>query len=229
MNIAAGPGNAVRALPLKNGFADYLLCADCKVAEGHTLTGAEARTGKYSDGLSKSLPHFCLPLPFAFESTGTITRFINALEPDARSGEVSTFHRPEELIRLVALDHQSRGLLPQTQPLNTQRLWRAQVGVRTLAAPLATKWPRSLIQMATGSGYMAVSFSYPFIKFGRVRGILFLVDRNNWGSRRSTSFSPYTNRKLSEEYTVQRLKRNCIDPASKVLHYGHTARRPCRL
>jgi type I restriction enzyme R subunit len=230
MNISAGPGVAVREFPLKSGFADYLLYADCKALgvieakpEGHTLTGVETQSGKYMDGLPSGLPSFHLPLPFAYESTGTVSQFTNALEPDARSREVFTFHRPEELIRLVKLDHQVRGLLRQMPELNTQRLWRVQVdSIQNLEVSLADNRPRSLIQMATGSGktYTAVSFSYRLIKFGRVRLILFLVDRNNLGKQTLNEFqqyvSPYTNRKFTEEYTVQQLKRNSIDPASKV-------------
>ena len=67
---------------------------------------------------------------------------------------------------------------------------------------------------------MAVSFSYRLIKFAKVKRILFLVDRNNLGKQTLNEFqqfvSPYTNRKFTEEYTVQHLKRNSIDPASKV-------------
>ena len=54
------------------------------------------------------------PLPFAYESTGEVTQFTNLLEPDARSREVFTFHRPEELIRLVKLDDQVRAKLQDT-------------------------------------------------------------------------------------------------------------------
>jgi type I restriction enzyme R subunit len=134
MNISAGLGVAVREFPLKSGFADYLLYADCKALgiveakpEGHTLTGVETQSGKYLDGLPNGLPNYRLSLPFAYESTGTVTHITNALEPDARSREVFTFHRPEELIRLAMLDQQMRGLLRQMLPLNTQRLWRVQV------------------------------------------------------------------------------------------------------
>ena len=46
------------------------------------------------------------------------------------------------------------------------------------------------------------------------------MDRNNLGKQTLNEFqqyvSPYTNRKFTEEYTVQHLKRNTIDPASKV-------------
>jgi len=230
MNISAGLGIAVREFPLKTGFADYLLYADCKALgvieakpEGHTLTGVETQTGKYKDGLPNGLPNFRLPLPFAYESTGTVTHFTNALEPHARSRPVFTFHRPDELIRLVTLDQQVRGLLRQMPPLNTERLWRVQVGsIQNVEASLVDNRPRSLIQQATGSGktYTAVSFSYRLIKFGRVKRILFLVDRKTLGRQTRTEFeqyvSPYTNRKFTEEYTVQHVKRNTIDPASKV-------------
>ncbi len=91
INISAGPV-AVREFPLTSGFADYLLYVDGKaigVAEakpvGHTLKGVETQSAKYNEGLPAGLPHFHLPLPFAYESTGKVTQFTNSLEPDARS------------------------------------------------------------------------------------------------------------------------------------------------
>jgi type I restriction enzyme R subunit len=72
LDLTAGPGVAAREFPLKCGFADYLLYADCKAVgvveakpEGHTLTGVETQSGRYMDGLPAGLPHFRLPLPFA--------------------------------------------------------------------------------------------------------------------------------------------------------------------
>ena len=57
MNISAGLGVAVREFPLKTGDADYLLYADGKAIgvieakpEGHTLTGVETQSAKYTDG-----------------------------------------------------------------------------------------------------------------------------------------------------------------------------------
>lgn len=108
MNISAGLGVAVREFPLSTGAADHLLYADGRAIgvveakpEGFPLTGVETQSGKYLDGLPGNLPHFHLPLPFAYESTGAETRFSNYLEPDARSRPVFTFHRPEELERLA--------------------------------------------------------------------------------------------------------------------------------
>src|SRR5436309_6370756 len=154
MNISAGLGVAVREFPLKSGQADYLLYADCKALgvieakpEGHTLTGVETQSGKYLDGLPGGLPNFRLPLPFAYESTGAVTQFTNALEPDARSREVFTFHRPEELLRLVKLEAQTRSLLREMPPLNAEGLWRVQEeAVRGLEASLADNRPRSLFR-----------------------------------------------------------------------------------
>ena len=189
MNISAGPGVAVREFPLKTGFADYLLYANGKAIgvveakpEGHTLTGVEIQSSKYTLGLPEGVPVYRKPLPFAYESTGAVTQFSNSLEPDFCSREVFSFHRPEELIRLASLESQVRANLRAPPELNTQGMWRVQVeSVRNLEVSLAANRPRALIQMATGSGktYTAASFCYRLIKFGGAKRILFLVDRNN--------------------------------------------------
>ena len=175
MNIMAGPGVAVREFALKSGFADYLLYAGNKVIgvieakpEGHTLKGVEVQSSKYTLGLPDAIPHYRKPLPFAYESTGVVTQFTNSLEPDFRSREVFTFHRPEELLHLVRLDAQLRANLRALPELRTDGMWPVQIeAVRNLEASLAQNRPRALIQMATGSGktYTACSFSYRLIKF----------------------------------------------------------------
>src|SRR5438105_15250910 len=98
MDLSAGRGVAVREFPLTTGEADYLLYADGRAIgvveakpEGHALAGVEPQSGKYADGLPRGVPNYRLPLPFAYESTGTETRFTNILEPDARSRLVFTF------------------------------------------------------------------------------------------------------------------------------------------
>src|SRR4051794_14930065 len=134
MNLYAGPGVAVREFPLKTGAADYLLYTDGKALgvveakpEGHTLTGVEPQSAKYKDGLPPALPAHRLPLPFAYQSTRTVTQFSNYLEQDACSREVFHFHRPEELLRLVGLEAQVRTRLKEMPPLDEGRLWRVQV------------------------------------------------------------------------------------------------------
>ena len=230
INLGEGIGIAVREFPLKTGYADYMLYADGKAIgvveakpKGYPLTGVETQSSKYKSGLPKDLPHYRLPLPFAYETTGEVTRFTNTLEPDARSREVFSFHRPEELIRLATKDEQLRALLREMPPLDTGNLWRVQIGsITNLEKSLAENRPRALIQMATGSGktYTAVNACYRLIKHAGAKRILFLVDRNNLGRQTLNEFqqfsSPSTGYKFTEEYEVQHLKGKTISPSSKV-------------
>jgi type I restriction enzyme R subunit len=230
INLSEGMGIAVREFPLNTGFADYLLYADGKAIgvveakpEGFPLKGVETQSSKYTFGLPKDLPHYHLPLPFAYETTGKATQFTNALEPDFRSREVFSFHRPEELIRLVTKDDQMRSLLRKMPALDVGQLWRVQIGsITNLEKSLAKNDPRALIQMATGSGktFTAVNFCYRLIKYAQAKRILFLVDRNNLGKQTLKEFqqfsSPTTGYKFTEEYEVQRLTGKTISPSSKV-------------
>ena len=77
--------------------------------------------------------------------------------------------------------------------------------------------------MATGSGktYTAVTSCYRLVKHAKARRILFLVDRNNLGRQTLNEFQQYRDVSSSftftEEYPVQHLRGNTIDPASKVV------------
>ena len=142
MNIFAGLGVAVREFPLKSGFADYMLYVDGKAIgiieakpEGHTLVGVETQSAKYTQGLPDGLPNYRLPLPFAYESTGVITQFTDGLDPEPRSREVFSFHRPEELLRLVKLDGQLRTRLSEMPELRTEGLWNVPVSYTHLTLP----------------------------------------------------------------------------------------------
>ena len=109
INLSAGLGVAVREAMLKTGEADYLLFAEGKAIatveakpEGYTLTGVEEQSGKYGKGLLDIYPKWDDPLPFAYESTGSETRFTNRLDPNYSSRGVFAFHRPETLIEWAA-------------------------------------------------------------------------------------------------------------------------------
>ncbi len=230
MHISAGLGVAIREFPLKTGEADYLLYVDGEIIgvieakpEGHTLTGVEMQSAKYTSGLPDGLPRWRSPLPFAYESTGAVTQFTSTLDPEARSREVFTFHRPEELLRLVKLDDQLRARLRSLPPLNTERLWRVQIeAITKLEQSLAQNRPRALIQMATGSGktFTAASAIYRLIKFAGAKRVLFLVDRANLGRQTYREFqqyvSPYNGLKFTDEFNVQHLRKNTVDPVSRV-------------
>jgi type I restriction enzyme, R subunit len=232
LNIYASKGVAVREFAMPGvGEADYLLYADGKAIgvveakpEDWTLRGVELQSGGYMGGLPESVPAFRRPLPFGYETTGTITQFTNALEPEARSREVLAFHRPEELVRLARLKTQVRRALEEMLPLMEEGLWPAQIeAIRNLEESLAQNRPRSLIQMATGSGktFTAVSAVYRLIKFAGAKRVLFLVDRKNLGTQTLTEFqqyvSPYNGYSFAEEYNVQHLRSNRIDEASRVV------------
>ncbi len=105
LDLTAGRGIAVREFPMKSGFgfADYLLYLDRKALgaveakAGGALTGVEAQSAKYAAGLPANLPAHRRPLPFLFESNGSVTFFTNGLDPKPRSRNVFSFPRPDTL------------------------------------------------------------------------------------------------------------------------------------
>ena len=252
-NLSAGPGVAVREFPLKGGPVDYLLYLDGAAAgaveakkEGWTLSGVEAQSKRYSEGLPDALPAYRRPLPFLYESTGKETYFTNLLDPEPRSREVFTFHRPEthrEWLQQAGYEHSRRALpgvaeprAPYTEgdtlrarlkilpPLDQGDLWKAQItAIENLEESLAANKPRALIQMATGSGktFTAANFTYRLAKFAKAKRILFLVDRGNLGRQAKKEFeqfvTPDDGRKFSELYVVQHLSSNVLDPTAKVV------------
>jgi type I restriction enzyme R subunit len=230
VNLSAALGVAVREAALKTGEADYLLFADGKAIgtveakpEGWTLRGVEEQSGKYSGGMHHGFPAWKTPLPFAYESTGVETHFTNRLDPEPRSREVFAFHHPETLVEWVQQDAQLRAKLRQLPPLITDALWPAQTkAIQNLEQSLAANKPRTLIQMATGSGktFTAVNFAYRLVKFAGARRVLFLVDRANLGRQAYKEFqqfiTPDDGRKFIELYNVQHLRSNKLDSVSRV-------------
>ena len=234
-----------------HGTADYLLYVDGRAAGvveakpvGHTLTGVEAQSGKYGAGLPDDLPCFARPLPFLYESTGAETRFTNGLDPQPRSRNVFSFHTPETLAEWLGASMPSwelgqrqvagtqasyttpyslRSKLTTMPPLEDSNLWTVQAqAIRNLEVSLAEARPRSLVQMATGSGktFMACNQVYRLIKHAGAQRVLFLVDRSNLGRQTYREFQGFTvpgdGRKFTELYNVQLLQSNSIDPMSKV-------------
>ena len=234
-----------------HGTADYLLYVDGRAAgvveaksEGHTLTGVEAQSGKYGAGLPDNLPAYIRPLPFLYESTGVETRFTNGLDPQPRSRNVFSFHTPATLAewlgasipswdigqRQVAGEQSTnsppyslRRRLTEMPPLDESGLWPVQAeAIRNLEQSLDEARPRSLVQMATGSGktFMACNQVYRLIRHAGARRVLFLVDRSNLGRQAYREFQGFTvpgdGRKFTELYNVQLMQSSSIDPVSRV-------------
>jgi type I restriction enzyme R subunit len=253
MNLAAARGVAVREFPLAagHGFADYLLFVDGRAVgvleakpAGHTLSGVQVQADKYAAGLPAGLEPPVRPLPFLYLSTGSETMFTDLLDPDPRSRRVFQVHQPGTLAEWLAAEtldawvksagHYTaaagtrpsslRARLRAMPPVARGNLYANQLqAVVNLEHSLFQNRPRSLVQMATGSGktIMAVTTAYRLIKFGGARRVLFLVDRKNLGEQAEKEFqgfrTPDDNRKFTELYTVQRLTSNTIGASTKVV------------
>ena len=238
LNLGAGPGVAVREFTLEkpHGRVDYLLFLNGQPAgvieakpEGTPLVEVEHQSGKYVAGLPDWMKPPVYPLPFIYESTGVETRFTNGYDPDARSRRVFTFHRPETLtewLREIADNPHLptfRARLKAMPPLDERGLWGKQAeAIGNVEHSLAEDHPRSLIQMATGSGktFTAANLCYRLIKHADAKRILFLVDRSNLGKQAKLEFDKFTiqetQRKFPAEYNVQHLTHNAIDATSRV-------------
>ena len=238
LKLDAGPGVAVREFALEKGHGrvDYLLFLNGQPAgvieakpEGTTLVEVERQSSKYVEGLPDWMKPPVYPLPFIYESTGAETRFTNWYDPDARSRRVFTVHRPETLAewsRQITADRDHPTLLARIRAmpeLDETGLWGKQAtAIRNVETSIAQNRPRSLIQMATGSGktFTAATICYRLIKHANAKRILFLVDRSNLGKQTKLEFDkfsiPETKRKFPAEYNVQHLTSNTVDTTSRI-------------
>jgi len=232
-NIYASKGVAVEYFQMGKdvGEADYVLFLNGKAVgiieakkEGETLIGKEFQSGKYAKGFPEAFQYIDLPLPFLYESTGSETRFTNLWDPKPRSREVFNFHKPDAMEEWIN-DHAEtlrKRLLKQVD-IDNKGLWDVQKrAVESLEDSLRGAHPRSLIQMATGSGktFTAVNICYRLIKNAKAKKILFLVDRGNLGYQTLQEFQNFTvpkdGRKFTELYNVQHLASNVVDDVSRV-------------
>lgn len=95
-------GIAIRGYQTDVGPTDHVLFVERrpvgiieakKEEEGLKLISHEPQAENYATSKLKYLNND--PLPFVYESTGTITRFTDYRDPKPRSRPVFTFHRPE--------------------------------------------------------------------------------------------------------------------------------------
>lgn len=230
INLAANKGVAVREYQTDVGPADYVLFVDRNPVgiieakredEGHRLTVVEEQSGDYAKAKLKYLNND--PLPFVYESTGTITRFTDYRDPKPRGRNVFSFHRPEEMANWLKKEKSLRARLKDFPPLNEEGLRPAQIkAVKNLETSFKNNRPKALIQMATGAGktFTAATFVYRLLKFADAKRILFLVDTKNLGEQAEQEFMKFQpnddNRKFTELYNVQRLNSSYIASDSQV-------------
>ena len=221
LDFTAGLGIAVREYQTDVGPADYVLFVDRQavgVVEakpddwGAKLTTVEEQSEGYANAKLKWVSN-TEPLPFLYESTGQITRFTNGRDPNPRSRETFTFHRPETFRSWALAPRSFRSGIASLPPLNPAGLRECQLrAITNLEVSLKADKPRALVQMATGSGktFAAITQVYRLLKHAGTPRVLFLVDTRNLGEQAEQEFMAFIpnddNRKFTELYNVQRLK-----------------------
>ncbi|MCF6359072.1 MAG: DEAD/DEAH box helicase family protein, partial [Draconibacterium sp.] len=219
VDLSASKGVAVREYQTDVGPADYVLFVDRKPVgiieakredEGHRLTVVEEQSSEYANAKLKYLNND--PLPFVYESTGTITRFTDYRDPKPRGRNVFWFHKPETIQEWLKKGKSLRERLFNIPKLDETGLRPAQiVAINNLEHSFKKNRPKALIQMATGAGktFTAATFVYRLLKHADAKRILFLVDTRNLGEQAEQEFMTFQpnddNRKFTELYNVQRL------------------------
>jgi type I restriction enzyme R subunit len=230
INLSAGLGVAVTEYQTTVGPADYVLFVEGKPAgiieakkeeEAVHLTIHEDQSKDYADSKLKHLDND--PLPFVYESTGTVTRFTDYRDPKPRSRPVFTFHRPETLRDWLKQDNTLRRRIFDIPVLQTTGLRDCQIkAINNLENSFRSSQPKALIQMATGSGktFTAITAIYRLLTYSKARRVLFLVDTRNLGEQAEQEFMAYVpnddNRKFSELYGVHRLKSGFVPTDNQV-------------
>lgn len=219
VNLRAAKGVAVREFQLGKDAADYLLFADRKAAavveakpEGATLTGVAEQSARYAAALPATVPSMGRPIPFAYETTGVETLFRDERDPEPRSRRVFAVHRPETLLAWAGETQTLRARLRQMPTLDPTGLRPCQTeAIEGIERSLAADRPRTLVQMATGSGktFTAVALAERLLRYAGVRRVLFLVDRSNLGRQTLREFQnfvvPGDGRRFTDLYNVQLL------------------------
>lgn len=234
-NPKAGLGVIVREWHTSSGPVDYLILIDGKPVgvieakeqkEGENLTMVAEQSKRYAES---DLLHFKNKpdIRFAYESTDIRTRFCDYHDLSFRSRDIFSFHRPEELKRLLSEEANGLGTLRNRLKAfpkfdNTGFRDCQTRAIVNLEKSFGENRPRALVQMATGAGktYTAITSVYRLLKFAKAKRVLFLVDTKNLGEQAEGEFLQYKpnddTRRFSELYNVTRLKDSFIPPHSHV-------------
>ena len=144
-------------------------------------------------------------IPLVYLANGKkIIYFKNMLDVDSKYEELTEFHTPKQMLKLVGKKSEFGALgLRDCQ-------YNAEVA---LEASFKTGKKKALAVLATGSGktYLACLASYRLLNYTPTKRILFLVDRNNLARQTETEFSLFDRTEkgqaLSSLYQINRLKK----------------------
>ncbi len=242
INLSAGPGVAVREVPMADGRVDYLLYLNQRIVGvieakpvGTTLAEVHHQAMRYASSLTPGQKLNAVlakgVLPFVYEASSTELYFSNHFDPEPTSRRIFNFQRPSTLEAIIRAE----------DPVTGKGGWRTQIHhmpstVDYDLRPASERaihniehWlqndgrRRALVQMATGAGKtrMAVTEIYRLLKFGGFKRVLFLVDRNNLGEQTVREFknwdTPDDGRKFSAIYPVEQLTSSGTADSSKVV------------
>ena len=193
VDLSANIGVAIREYQTNIGPADYVLFVDRKPIgiieakredQGFKLTTVEDQSSNYAKAKLKYLNND--PLPFVYESTGTVTRFTDYRDPKPRGRTVFSFHKPQTIATWLKKGQSLRERLLSIPILDETGLRPAQiVAINNLETSFKNNRPKALIQMATGAGktFTAATFVYRLLKHADAKRVLFLVDTKNLGEQ----------------------------------------------
>lgn len=191
-------GKAVGVLEAKK--EDYNIdCDAVKQQAENYVCNVPANYVKYSD-----------ILPLIFISNGKRILFKDCRNDDTDYEEIKEIPTPKKVSEMLAIEDLYAGL----PALSHRGLRDCQFeAVTELENSFRTGQNRALIVLATGAGktYTACTICYRFLKYTKMRRVLFLVDRNNLGKQADDEFGKYklteSGNKFNEIYTVNRLKK----------------------
>jgi type I restriction enzyme R subunit len=224
INLHESLGVAVREYQTDVGPADYVLFVNQKPVgvieakreeEGEHLVLHEDQAEGYAAAKLRYLNNE--KLPFAYVSTGAVTKLTDFRDPKPRARVVFSFHRPETIRDWLKKAKSLRASLMDLAKLPEEGLRECQItAITKLEESFKANRPRALIQMATGAGktFTAITFIYRLLKYTNAGRILFLVDTKNLGEQAEQEFRAFQpnddNRKFTELYGVHRLKSKYI-------------------
>jgi len=231
IRLSEGLGIAVREFDTTNGPVDYALFVNespVGVVEAKKtsvpLIGVTEQSERYLSGLEEKFQDVASPPCFSYETTGKNTIFSDRRDPNYRSRKVFSFHRPEFLHDLLKSEKTLRTNLTSIPELIPSTLRTCQIDAITgLENSFSKNKPRSLIQMATGTGktFAAITSVYRLLKFAKAKRVLFLVDRNNLGTQALKEFQNYTTpdtgEKFKDLYEIQHLQSHTVEDVDVVI------------
>ena len=208
------------ALMQGNTESDYLLFVDNKAI---AVVEAKKEENELGEIVAEQAENYAVnpqnwyglwfekKIPLVYLANGNKIYFKNMLDPDSEYEELTAFHSPKKMLRLISKTSEYGGL-PR---IERKGLRDCQYIAETeLEKSFKSGKKKALSVLATGSGktYLACLASYRMLNYTQsTKRILFLVDRNNLARQTESEFSLFDRtegqKPLSSLYQIKRLKK----------------------